>query len=122
MKGLFRLALLLLVIGGVAYFTCPDEEAHKEALKAVINKNLDKELGLDEDRSNDFLGILGGISDLGTNISEWYIDSELQVENHYVYSVGMLTHGGETDMVSIGVFGHVFTGDDEIVKKLTQQQ
>jgi len=119
MKGLFKLALFLLIVGGIAYFTCPDEQAHKDALKAAIEKNIGKELGLNEDKSNDVLGILGGISQLGSNISEWYLDSELQVENHYVYSVGRLTHGGETDIVSVGVFGHVFTGDDEIVKKLS---
>lgn len=118
MKKFFSFLIVVLIIGGVAVITCPDKQAHKDAIMAVVNESIDEELGVNDATSEDVLGLLGGISTIGSHVSEWFLDSNLTVENHFVYSEGILKHGKESDTVSIGVFGHVFTGGKEGVKKM----
>ena len=105
----FLIALLVLVgIGAVAVVTCPNKEAHKDAIHAVVKEKIDEEMTAGADGS--LAGILSGI---GSSVSEWIIDKGLTVDNHFVYSVGKFNTGQEVKTVSVGVFGHVFTFSKE---------
>jgi hypothetical protein len=53
-----------------------------------------------------FLSEIGGI----------VLNEILRVDNHFVYSVGILTQlDGTEKMISVGIFGHVFTFEREDV-------
>ena len=112
MKKLLIALLVLLGIGAVAVVTCPDKEAHKDAIQNVIKEKIDEELSAGSDDSLN--GILSGI---GSSVTGWIIDKGLTVENHFVYSVGKFNTGQEVKTVSVGVFGHVFTFSKEDMDK-----
>ena len=108
MKKFLIFLLVVLGIGAVAVVTCPDKDAHKDAIQNVVKEALADEVNAGED--NGLSGIFAGI---GSSVSGWIIDKGLTVENHFVYSVGYLRSGGEDNQVSVGVFGHVFTFSKE---------
>ena len=112
MKKFLIFLLVVLGIGAVAVVTCPDKEAHKDAILNVVKEALADEVNTGSE--NDLSGILAGI---GSSVSGWIIDKGLTVENHFVYSVGKFANGDEPKTVSVGVFGHIFTFSKEDLKK-----
>ncbi len=42
MKKLLITIIAVLVLAGIAVITCPDKQAHKEAIMAVINEKIDE--------------------------------------------------------------------------------
>ena len=66
---------------------------------------------------NDILGkLVAELSDKGTDLA---ISKYLDVKNYMVCSVGTISVGEAKDkMVSLGLFGHVFTFDEEDLEKL----
>ena len=113
MKKFLILLLVLLGIGGVAVATCPDKEAHKNAIQGVVKEKIDEEVNTGTE-SNDLSVLLSG---LGSSVSGWIIDKGLTVENHFVYSIGKFNTGQETKTVSFGIFGHVFTFSKEDLER-----
>lgn len=113
MKKFFKALLVILIIGGVAVISCPDKQAHKDAITTVINEAVHDELGINAE--DDSLGILSGLANIGAGI---YLDTKFDVKNYFLFSVGTILHGAEKDVVSLGVFGHVFTFDKEDVKQV----
>lgn len=113
MKKFFKILLVVLIIGGVAVISCPDTDDHKEAIINVINEAVQDELGVNQE--NDTLGILKGLANIGAGI---YLDNKFSVQNYFLFSVGRILHGADNDVVSLGIFGHVFTFDKEDVKEM----
>lgn len=117
MKTLFKALLALLIVGGVAVVTCPDKQAHKDAILTVVNENINDELSSKDNGNNVVSNLLGGLAAIGSHVSGRYLDNNLTVENHFIFSKGVLKNGKKSEVVSIGVFGHVFTGGKENVRK-----
>lgn len=113
MKKFIKALIILLVIAGVAVVTCPDKQDHKDAITSVINEVVHDELGVNQE--DDSLGILKGLANIGAGI---YLDNKFSVDNYFVCSVGRILHGAENDVVSFGIFGHVFTFGKEDVKEM----
>ncbi|MBR5685432.1 MAG: DUF4339 domain-containing protein [Muribaculaceae bacterium] len=119
--------LILAVLFGTMVFTCPDRKAHEEAIQQVTNKWVDNKV--QENLSaitgnegiggivNDILGkLVAELSDKGTDLA---ISKYLDVKNYMVCSVGTISVGeAKNKMVSLGLFGHVFTFDEEDLEKL----
>ena len=105
MKKVIVTILVLLAVGAVAVVTCPDKQAHEDAIQNVLNEKINEELNVSEGDSG--LSALG--AKLGSSLSGWLLDKSLNVENHFVYSVGKVDLGKGPKQVSVGVFGHVFT-------------
>ena len=110
MKKFLIFLLVVLGIGAVAVVTCPDKDAHKDAIQNVIKEAINDEMGGSDN------GLSGILSSLGSSVSGWVLDSSLSVENYFVCSVGKFTGGKEPEVVSVGVFGHVFTISKEDIK------
>lgn len=93
-KGLAGILKSLLIIAAIvitAIVTCPDENAHKQAVKEAIRNEYIKE-------GKPFGGIVGSLA-TATVISE----------NCTVFSLGAISiPGSEPQIVSVGVFGKVF--------------
>lgn len=104
MKKLYVILLVILGIGGVAVVSCPDKEAHQEAITAVLNQKLNETIDADDDVCTLFYNALGA------GVIKILVENRLTVKNHFLYSTGeLLNLDGEYNQVSLGLFGHVFT-------------
>ena len=95
MKPFLYFSLAVIILGGVCVATCPDHDAHSEALKNLLNKTLTAELSKDVSTEEDAGWAMFG-SMIGTGIGGLVIDNILSVENYFVCSIGTITYGGET--------------------------
>lgn len=109
MKAVLYTLLALLILGGVCVATCPDREAHSEALKDLVNQVITAELSGEKEDA----GLVMFGSMIGTGLSGLVIDNMLNVEDYLVCSIGTATYDGETHVVSVGLLNHVFTIDEE---------
>ena len=109
MKAVLYTLLALLILGGICMATCPDREAHSEALKDLVNQVITAELSGEEEDAG--LAMFGSM--IGTGLSGLVIDNMLNVEDYLVCSIGTATYDGETHVVSVGLLNHVFTIDEE---------
>lgn len=109
MKAVLYTLLALLILGGICVATCPDREAHSEALKDLVNQVITAELSGEEEDAG--LAMFGSM--IGTGLSGLVIDNMLNVEDYLVCSIGTATYDGETHVVSVGLLNHVFSIDEE---------
>lgn len=109
MKAIFYTLLIIIILGGICVATCPDREAHSEALKDLVNQVITAELSGEEEDAG--LAMFGSM--IGTGLSGLVIDNMLNVEDYLVCSIGTATYDGETHVVSVGLLNHVFTIDEE---------
>lgn len=108
MKAVLYILLIVIVLGGICIVTCPDRDAHSDALKDSLNKMLTAELSQEvKDEEDASIAMVGSM--LGTGIGGLVIDNILNVENYFVCSIGTVTYDGETKVVSVGFLNHVFT-------------
>jgi len=120
-------ALILAILFATMVFTCPDRHDHEAAIqevtKAWVGDKVDENLsgitgvgGVFGDLINKALKELTGFG------TDKVISSYLDVKNYVICSVGRMTVGeNEEKMVSLGVFGHVFTfGKEDIEKAWTR--
>ena len=116
-------ALILAILFATMVFTCPDRTDHETAIQEVtkawvgdkVDENLDAITGVGGvfgDLINKAIKELTGIG------TDKVISNYLDVKNYLVCSVGRMAIGDNKEkMVSLGVFGHVFTfGKDDIEK------
>lgn len=104
MKKLLFTLLVIVALGAVAAFTCPDKQDHKDALLSVVNESINTSL----EKEN--LGGLGSIvGSIGSGFAGAYLDNRLVIKDRFLCSVGEIQNlKGEVKKVSFGIFGHVF--------------
>ena len=120
-------ALILAILFGTMVLTCPDRQAHETAIQEVTKAWVDDKV--DENLSS-ITGVGGVFGDLINKAlkeltgfgTDKVISKYLDVKNYLVCSVGRMAIGdNEEKMVSLGVFGHVFTfGKEDIEKAWTR--
>ena len=111
------LVLFLFVgIGLVAVVTCPQKDAHADALMKLVNVALDSELSRHAETKEEMgLAMLGSF--IGSGIAEFVIDKKLLVDNYFICSIGRIVFEGEEKIVSVGCFNHVFTMPEDKLKE-----
>lgn len=112
MKKILIAILAVLIVGAAAAaLTCPDKQAHKDAIMAVVNEKINEELKTDDD---DWQGLSALFGTLGSGIAGGIVDNRLVVKNHFLWSTGEFQNlDGEYNQISVGVFGHIFTFNKE---------
>ena len=119
--------LILAILFATMVFTCPSRTDHEAAIqevtKAWVGDKVDENLG-------SITGVGGVFGDLINKAlkeltgfgTDKVISNYLDVKNYVVCSVGRMSIGdNEEKMVSLGVFGHVFTfGKEDIEKAWTR--
>jgi len=120
-------ALILAILFGTMVFTCPTRADHEAAIqevtKAWVDDKVDQHMGAVTGMGGVFGDLINKalkqITGFGT---DKVISKYLDVKNYVVCSVGRVTIGdNEEKMVSLGVFGHVFTfGKEDIEKAWTR--
>lgn len=116
MKNFLLFILILVFITGVCVVSCPDKEAHSDAIMETVNNLIDDRMteGITEENEKTFALFA---SSLVSGVSNIVIDSRLTVKNHFLFSIGKVTFDGESQTVSIGILNHVFTDIDDNLKK-----
>lgn len=115
MKKAFIVIISMLIIGAVAVVTCPDKQAHKDAIMDVVNQKISEELHTDD---TEWQGLTALFSSMGSSIASSIVESRLVVKNHFLWSTGEFQDlDGNYKQVSVGVFGHIFSFNKEGLDK-----
>ena len=120
--------LVVIIILAVAILmtqTLPDKKAHKEALADTFAEYASYKI--DENKDNGLSDVLNeGLKALrkvgGDKVVEATLSQFLEVDNYYVLSIGRLKQGGEKKLISIGLFGHVFTPTSSMIDNALKGQ
>ena len=120
MKTIIFSILIIVVVGLFMLTTCPKEQDHKDAICLAVNKAVDEKCG------DSSLSIAGMINYGGKfaikQLASLFIDSNVTVDNYVFWSVGRYTFNGRNNVISIGMFNHVFTmSKDDILDELEKQ-
>ena len=114
-KAIIAIIAVLLVVGAAAVMTCPDKQAHKDAIMSVVNEKINEELQTDDE---EYQGLSALFGSLGSGIAGSVVDNRLVVKNHFLWSTGEFRNfDGEYQQVSVGVFGHIFTFNKQDLDK-----
>ena len=115
-KFFITIAILLVVLAGVGVVTCPNKQAHKDAIMSVINEKINESVSKDSSEGDEGIALFA--SSLGSGIVGYVLDNRLTVKNYFVFSTGELNKlDGTSERLSVGVFGHVFTFSKEDLDK-----
>ncbi len=106
-KSRKRVIVLLCIAAfiGVAILSCPDRQAHKDAIIVMVNEVVAERSNLDEEDAG--WALLG--QSLLQEASEWILEGGLTVKNHFIFSTGKFNTDSGEKLISFGIFGHVFT-------------
>lgn len=116
MKKLLITLTILLAAAVAAALTCPDRQAHLDAIKAVVNESITD--NLDPNKTEGQNGLASIIGSLGADVAGALLDTRLTVKDWRVCSIGKIKDPkGVEHTVSAGVFGHVFTFGKENLEK-----
>ena len=92
--------------------TVPDKKAHKKAMMEAVKEYVDEEAT--ERMGNNVLTDLGkGIVNKTIEVA---LNSKLEVDNYLVCNTTHVKMGDETQILSLGILGHVFTFDKQMLR------
>ena len=120
-------ALILAILFATMVFTCPERKDHEAAIQEVTKAWVDDKVNQNLGSITGIGGAFGDLIDKAikelTGIgTDKIISNYLDVKNYVVCSVGTVNvNENETKMVSLGVFGHVFTFGKEDIEKAWSQ-
>lgn len=112
---------IIAVIAVALMATTPDRQQHVDTIKSVMKGAVNAEL-----RDNNIDGPLASIASVAaTKAVDQFLNTSFLVRDHKFYSLGFIDYNGEFQMVSVGIFNHVYTLDEDqaremIKKKLSQ--
>ena len=103
----------------VLIFTCPNKQAHGEAIRYMVSTVLNEKL--DDDMESNPLGVLGTM--FMSKVLDEVVDSRLKVNNYFIFSTGELNFKGKTRTVSFGILGNVYTmGENDLRKNINDEE
>ena len=111
MKKLLAVIIVLLVAILMA-LTVPDKQKHKDAMMEAVNEFVEEE-AIDKLGDN-VLAKLG--KSVVVKTVETALNSKLKVDNYYLFNMTHVRLKGEDQMLSLGMFGHVFTFDKQMLR------
>jgi hypothetical protein len=116
MKKLLVIVIILLV-AVLMKMTVPNKQAHKEAMMEAIKEFVEEEA---ENKFGDNV-----LSDLGQNVVvktiELALNSKLKMHDYLVLNTTYVRMDGEEQLLSLGMFGHVFTFDKQMLREKLEE-
>ena len=112
---------IIAIIAVALMATTPDRQQHVDTIKSVMKGAVNAEL-----RDNNIDGPLASIASVAaTKAVDQFLNTSFLVRDQKFYSLGFIDYNGEFQMVSVGIFNHVYTLDEDharemIKKKLSQ--
>jgi hypothetical protein len=115
----FLIFLGIIAVVAVALMaTTPDRQQHVDTIKSVMTGAVNAEL-----RENNIEGPLGSIASAAATMAvDKYLSTNFLVRDHRFYSLGFIDYNNEFQMVSVGVFNHVYTLDEEQAREMIKKK
>ena len=102
-----------MVIAFVMAMTVPDKKAHKSAMMKAVKEYVDEEAANRGFADN-------GLTRVGKNLVvktiEEVLSNKLRVTNYFLFNTTHIEMKEKDKLLSVGVFGHVFTFDKEMLR------
>ena len=117
MKKLLIGAIVLL-IAVVMVKTVPEKKAHKEAMMKAIMAYVDDEARQRGIGDNILANLSKGIVNKTIEVA---LNSKLEVDNYLLFNTTFVELGDERKTLSLGILGHVFTFDKEMLRDALEQ-
>lgn len=95
----------------VALVTCPKKDQHVQVLSDRVASAINDEFGQHGEELESF-GIL-----YGSSLIRKIFANFVTVDNYFLFSVGKAKYQGEEHLVSVGIFGHIFSKSKERIKQ-----
>lgn len=95
--------IILVIIAIVAYFTNPDEQAHKDAVKAKSAAIVEEIIA---ERNDEVSATAWKLA--GEQLLSGFINSNVTVDNYYLFSIPKLNWDGKSYPLGAGAFGKVY--------------
>ena len=111
MKKLLVVIIVLLVAILMA-LTVPDKQKHKDAMMAAVKEFVEEE-AVDKLGDNILAKLGKGVV---VKTVETALNSKLKVDNYYLFNTTHVRLKGEDQILSLGMFGHVFTFDKQMLR------
>ena len=116
-KFLIFLGIIAVVVVALMA-TTPDRQQHVDTIKSVMTGAVNAEL-----RENNIDGPLGSIASAAATMAvDKYLSTNFLVRDHRFYSLGFIDYNNEFHMVSVGVFNHVYTLDEEQDREMIKKK
>jgi hypothetical protein len=113
----YLLIIIVLLVAVLMVLTVPDKAKHKEAMMEAINEYVEEEA---VDKLGDTV-----LARLGKGVIvktvETVLNSKLKIDNYYLFNKTYVRLDGEDQMLSLGMFGHVFTFDKEMLREKLEE-
>ena len=122
--GCFLVLLLsFVVLIATMIITCPKAEQHKEVLSTVITATVNDAVNeSDNITGNAYLdNAFKAVSNaFAGKVVQAAVDELVSVDNYVVCSLGKVRYEGKDHVVSVGVFGHIFTVDEDDLREAAE--
>ena len=122
--GCFLVLLLsFVVLIATMIITCPKAEQHKEVLSAVITATVNDAVNENDNiTGNAYLdNAFKAVSNaFAGKVIQAAVDELVTVDNYVVCSLGKVSYEGKAHVVSVGVFGHIFTVDEDDLREAAE--
>ena len=106
------------VIAVALMVTTPDRQQHVDTIKSVMTGAVNAEL-----RENNIDGPLASIASVAaTTAVNTYLNTSFVVRDHRFYSLGFIDYNNEFQLVSVGVFNHVYTLNEEQAREMIKKK
>lgn len=97
-------------------FTCPGKKAHQAAIRNLITETLDEEPPkIIPQELLPVWNVLGSLA--AGQLIDVLLDSQLEVRNYAIFSIGRIQLPDEKKTVSFGILGKIYTFDKEDIQK-----
>lgn len=113
----YLLIIIVLLVAVLMVLTVPDKAKHKEAMMEAINEYVEEE-AVDKLGDNVLARLGKGVI---VKTVETALNSKLKIDNYYLFNKTYVRLDGEDQMLSLGMFGHVFTFDKEMLREKLEE-
>jgi len=117
MKKLMFLVIVLLV-AVLMTLTRPNKAEHKEAMMKAVKELVDEEAENKGFKDN-------GLTRFGKNVVnkaiELALGSKLKLDDYYLFNTTHVRMDGKDKLLSVGMFGHVFTFDKKMLREALEE-
>lgn len=110
--GIIAVAAITLMV------TTPDRQQHVDTIKSVMTGAVNAEL-----RENNIDGPLGSIASAAATMAvDKYLSTNFLVRDHRFYSLGFIDYNEEFQLVSVGIFNHVYTLNEDQAREMLKKK
>ena len=109
---------IIAVVAITLMVTTPDRQQHVDTIKSVMTGVVNAEL-----RDNNIDGPLASIASVAaTTAVDTYLNTNFLVRDHRFYSLGFIDYNEEFQLVSVGVFNHVYTLNEDQAREMLKKK